>query len=102
MKNFKINSLVQGTAVTFFLTTANEEMVSLLQLFSELIEICFVAQFEGKAHIRYEFDYDFQEYIQNEKSSFYDLALKGSRLIVNARARSLIKEIRKYVKNSTE
>lgn len=44
MDNFKINSIVQGTNVTFFITTANEEMVSLIQMFSEMLEMCFETQ----------------------------------------------------------
>ena len=35
MKNFHLNSMVAGNTVTFFLTTVNEELVSLIQLASE-------------------------------------------------------------------
>lgn len=55
MDNFKINSMVHGSTVTFFITTINEEMVSLIQLFSEMLELSFGNQPDATAHFHYEF-----------------------------------------------
>lgn len=76
MNNFKTNSFVQGTTVTFFFTTANEELVSLIQLFSEMIDMGFGSRFEGKAYVHYEFEYDFKNFVEKEDSNFYDLFVK--------------------------
>ena len=63
MNNFHINSMVQGTSVTFFITTVNEEMVSLIQLASEMFELCFGSNFSTKAHVKLEFEYDFDKFL---------------------------------------
>lgn len=102
MNNFKINSFVQGTTVNFFITTVNQELVSLIQLFSEMIEMSFGSQFDGNAFFHYEFQYDFEEFLKNESSNFYDLFIKESRFTMKGCARNILKLLRKYIKSDAD
>jgi hypothetical protein len=97
MNNFKINSIVQGTAVSFFVTTVNEELVSLIQLFSEMFELSFGSVANGKVNFHFETDYDFEQFLSNESSNFYDLLVKQCRLQINGRAQHFLRELRKLL-----
>ena len=95
MKNFHLNSFVQGSNVTFFLTSVNEELVSLLQLYSELFELCFSSSANGKYHVRFEFDYDFDKFFGDTNSNFYEVFVKACRLMVNGQAQHFLHQFRK-------
>lgn len=95
MKNFHLNSMVAGNTVTFFLTTVNEELVSLIQLVSESFELCFDSTSNGKSHIKYEFDYDFDTFLTNTSSNLYDIFVRSCKFSMNSRAQHFLKAFRR-------
>ena len=69
--------------------------MSLLQLSSEVFELCFGSQGSGKAHLHFEFDYDFERFINEEDSNYHDVFVRESKLLMNVRAKHFLKEFRR-------
>ena len=87
--------MCQGNSSTFFITTVNEELVSLIQLVSEMFELSFDTQGNGKCHVKFEFDYDFEKFFTNTNTNFHDILLRSSRIMISARAQHFLREFRK-------
>lgn len=90
--------MVVGTTTTFFVTTTNEEVVQLIQLVGEFLELTFNIQLSGRAHLRFEFDYDFEKFINEDKSSFYDIFTRNCRFSIDVTLLNLMKSMRKLFK----
>lgn len=90
--------MVVGTATTFFITTTNEEVVQLIQLVGEFLELTFNIQLASRAHLRFEFDYDFERFINEENSNFYDIFTRNCRLSLDVTLLNLMKSMRRLFK----
>ena len=55
--------------------------------------MAFGSQSNGKAHFRFESEYDFESFL-DESSNFYDLFVRECRVMINARAQTFLKEFR--------
>jgi hypothetical protein len=101
-KNIHINSIVSSTKTTFFITTANEDVVQYIQLLTEFFELTFDVRLTCKGHLRFEFDYDFEKFITEESSSFYDIFTRNNRLSVDVSLFNLLFSIRKFFKSQVK
>jgi hypothetical protein len=55
---------VQDVTATFFITTSSEEMIELIKIFSQGFEISFSSQLKSSGKLRFQFDYDFEDYVK--------------------------------------
>lgn len=72
--------MVNDTTTTFFFTTVNEDIVDYIKVLAEMFELTFNYQLHAKAHVKLEFDYDFQKFVDEPQSSFYDIFTKDFKL----------------------
>jgi hypothetical protein len=68
------------------------------QILGEFFELTFNIKLVSRAHLRFEFDYDFERFIKEEESNFYDIFTRNCRLSIDARLLNLLKSLRKIYK----
>jgi hypothetical protein len=60
--------------------------------------LTFSTQLASRAHLRFEFDYDFERFINEGNSNFYDIFTRNCRLSIDATLLNLLKSLRKFFK----
>ena len=93
-----VNSMVNGTTTTLFVTTSSAISEELVQVFVGMFELTFNYQLNLHAHLHVFSDYDFQHFIKFANSSFYDIFTKNCKLELNSHALNLLRGLRRYFK----
>lgn len=97
-KEIHVNSMVSDTKTTFFITTTNDELTQYIQVLGEFFELTFNMPLASRAHLRFEFDYDFERFIKEENSNFYDIFTRNCRLSIDVKLFNLLRSFRKLYK----